>query len=84
MKRKRSKCNDQRISEINAKCLIEGDLICGGDVHIEQSTHRGRLKVDRILAEGDIYLEGVTAQYVSGKTVKIGPECQVESVEEKS
>ncbi len=76
-------CQESFISEINSKCSIEGDLICGGDVHIEQNTHRGQLQVDQILAEGDIYLEGVSARYVSGKTVKIGPDCQVEKVEEK-
>ncbi|UCG03100.1 MAG: hypothetical protein JSW11_03740 [Candidatus Heimdallarchaeota archaeon] len=76
-------CQESFISEINAKCSINGDLICGGDVHIEQSTHRGQLQVDQILAEGDIYLEGVSARYVRGKTVKLGPDCQVENVEEK-
>ncbi|MFX1505117.1 MAG: polymer-forming cytoskeletal protein [Promethearchaeota archaeon] len=78
------KCQESFVSEINAKCFIKEDLVCGGDVHIEQGSHRGQLKVDQILAEGDIYLEGVSAQLVSGKTVKIGPDCQVDKVEEKS
>ena len=78
------KCQESFVSEINAKCFIKGDLVCGGDVHIEQSTHRGQLQVDQILAEGDVYLEGVSAQFVSGKTVKIGPDCQIDKVEEKA
>lgn len=77
-------CQDSFISEINSKCTIEGDLLCNGDVHIEQSTHRGKLQVNQILADGDVYLEGVSTRYVRGKTVKLGPECQVENVEEKS
>jgi cytoskeletal protein CcmA (bactofilin family) len=77
-------CQESFVSEINAKCFIKGDLICGGNVYIEQHSHRGQLKVDQIFAEGDIYLEGVSAQFVSGKTVKIGPDCQVDKVEEKS
>ncbi|MFX0123150.1 MAG: hypothetical protein ACFFAE_05890 [Candidatus Hodarchaeota archaeon] len=76
-------CQESFFSELNSKCEIAGDLICGGNVHIEQSTHRGRLHVDQILAEGDIYLEGVSTRYVRGKTVKLGPDCQVEKVEEK-
>ncbi|MHA2243544.1 MAG: polymer-forming cytoskeletal protein [Candidatus Hodarchaeales archaeon] len=76
-------CQDSFISEISSRCTIEGDLLCGGDVHIEQNTHRGQLQVDQILAKGEVYLEGVSARYVSGKTVKLGPDCQVEKVEEK-
>ncbi|MFX0014751.1 MAG: hypothetical protein ACFFB2_00875 [Promethearchaeota archaeon] len=78
------KCQGSFTSEINSKCTIEGDLICGGNVQIEQGSHRGQLRVDKILAEGDVYLEGVSAQYVEGKTVKIGPECHVDKVEEKA
>jgi len=76
-------CQDSFSSELDSKCTIEGDLLCSGDVRIEQSRRRGRLRVNQILAEGDISLEGVTAQYVRGKTVKLGPECQIEKVEEK-
>jgi cytoskeletal protein CcmA (bactofilin family) len=77
-------CKESFVSEINAKCFIKGDLVCGGNVHIEQSTHRGHLQVDQIVAEGDIYLEGVSTQFVRGRTVKIGPECQIDKIEEKS
>ncbi|MFW9904618.1 MAG: hypothetical protein ACFFFH_09820 [Candidatus Thorarchaeota archaeon] len=77
-------CQESFVSEINAKCFIKGDLVCGGNVHIEQGSHRGQLSINQILAEGDIYLEGVSAQFVRGKTVKIGPDCQVDKVEERS
>ena len=77
-------CQEFFSSELDSKCTIEGDLLCSGDVRIEQSSGRGGLQVEQILAEGDVYLEGVTARYVSGKTVELGPGCQVEKVEEKS
>ncbi|MFX1515996.1 MAG: hypothetical protein ACFFC6_06780 [Promethearchaeota archaeon] len=76
-------CQDSFSSELDSRCTIEGDLLCSGNVRIEQSRRRGRLRVNQILAEGDVYLEGVTAKYVRGNTVKLGPECQVEKVEEK-
>ena len=76
-------CQESFNSELDSRCTIEGDLLCSGDVRIEQSRRRGRLQLNHILAEGDVYLEGVTAQYVRGKTVKLGPDCQVEKVEEK-
>lgn len=77
-------CQDSFISELDSECSIGGDLLCSGDVRIERSKRRGQLQVEQILAEGDVYLEGVTARYVSGKTVELGPDCQVEKVEEKS
>ncbi len=77
-------CQDSFTSELDSECTIEGDLLCSGDVRIERSKRRGQLQVEQILAEGDVYLEGVTARYVSGKTVELGPDCQVEKVEEKN
>ncbi|UCG90152.1 MAG: polymer-forming cytoskeletal protein [Candidatus Heimdallarchaeota archaeon] len=76
-------CQESFSSELNSKCTIGGDLLCSGDVRIEQGSGRGRLQVEQILAKGDVYLEGVNANYVSGKTVKLGPDCEVEKVEEK-
>ncbi|MFX0207565.1 MAG: hypothetical protein ACFFDT_16380, partial [Candidatus Hodarchaeota archaeon] len=77
-------CQESFRSELDSKCTIEGDLLCSGDVRIEQGRRRGQLQVNQIIAEGNVYLEGVSAQLVSGKTVKIGPDCQVDKVEEKS
>ena len=82
--KKNVECQESFSSELNSKCNIGGDLLCSGDVQIEQGSGRGHLQVEQIFAEGDVYLEGVTARYVSGKTVKLGPDCQVERVEEKS
>ncbi|UCE13296.1 MAG: hypothetical protein JSV04_14055 [Candidatus Heimdallarchaeota archaeon] len=76
-------CQELFSSELDSKCSIEGDLLCSGDVQIEKSGRRGHLQVEQILAEGDVYLEGVSAQYVSGKTVELGPDCQISKVEEK-
>lgn len=77
-------CQDSFTSELESKCTIGGDLLCSGNVQIEQSGRRGRLQVEQIIAEGDVYLEGVTAQYVSGKTVELGSDCQISKVEEKA
>ncbi|MFX0207712.1 MAG: hypothetical protein ACFFDT_17115 [Candidatus Hodarchaeota archaeon] len=76
-------CQESFSSELNSKCTIGGDLLCSGDVRIEQGRGRGQLQVEQIIAEGDVYLEGVTTHYVRGKTVKLGPDCEVEKVEEK-
>ena len=77
-------CQDSFTSELDSECTIGGDLLCSGDVRIERGKRHGQLQVEQILAEGDVYLEGVTARYVCGKTVELGPDCQVEKVEEKS
>ncbi len=77
-------CQESYFSELNSKCIIGGDLLCSGNVQIEQGSGRGQLQVEQILSKGDVYLEGVTTHYVSGKTVKLGPNCKVEKVEEKS
>lgn len=76
-------CQNSFTSELDSKCVIGGDLVCSGDVRIEQNNHTGRLQVEKILAEGDVYLEGVSASFVCGKSVQLGPDCQVEKVEEK-
>ncbi|MFX0183220.1 MAG: polymer-forming cytoskeletal protein [Candidatus Hodarchaeota archaeon] len=75
-------CQDSFNSELNAKCDISGELKVGGNVYIEQESHKGFLEVNKITAEGDVYLEGVSAEYVSGKTVKIGPDCKIDTIEE--
>ncbi|MHA1944652.1 MAG: polymer-forming cytoskeletal protein [Candidatus Hodarchaeales archaeon] len=75
-------CNESFSSEINGKSKIEGDLSCGGDVYIEQGSNRGTLSVDNIISSGDVYLEGVKANSVSGKKVKLGDDCQIDSITE--
>ncbi|MHA1975511.1 MAG: hypothetical protein ACW98F_02885 [Candidatus Hodarchaeales archaeon] len=75
-------CKGDFTSEINGKCKIEDDLICGGDIFIEQDSRKGSLKVNKIRANGDIYLEGVEAEIVIGNKVKVGPECNIGSIEE--
>ncbi len=79
---KNIECEELFTSELNSKSTIEGDLISGGDVHIEQNNRGGKLKVTTIQAKGSVYLEGVTAKLVSGKSVQLGPECNIENVEE--
>lgn len=76
-------CQESFTSELESKCTIKGDLLCSGDVHIEQGRSKGRLSVERIIAEGNVYLEGVNARFVSGKKVELGSDCIVDRVEEK-
>ncbi len=80
--KKNVECQDSFISELNSKCTIDGDLICGGDVTIEMEKASGRLSVTQIISQGNVYLEGVSADYVSGKSVKIGNDCNIGNVEE--
>ncbi len=75
-------CKNSFTSELNEKSRIEADLICGGDIYIEQDSRKGSLKVDKIKSAGEVYLEGVEANTVSGKRVKVGPECNIGSIEE--
>jgi cytoskeletal protein CcmA (bactofilin family) len=77
-------CQESFSSELDSKCSIDGDLICGGDVYIEMTKGKGRLNVNQIISQGEVQLEGVTAEYVSGKTVKLGPDCKIGMVEEIS
>ena len=76
------KCNGSFSSELDNKCVIDGDLICGGDVYIEQDSRKGSLTVENIESSGEVYLEGVKAKSVSGKKVKLGEDCQIDSVTE--
>jgi cytoskeletal protein CcmA (bactofilin family) len=76
------KCNGSFTSEINGKCRIEEDLICGGDITIEQESRKGTLKVRNIESSGEVYLEGVKANSVVGKKVKLGEDCEIVSVKE--
>ncbi|MFX0150934.1 MAG: hypothetical protein ACFFAJ_09150 [Candidatus Hodarchaeota archaeon] len=75
-------CQDSFNSELNTKCSISGELFAGGNVYIEQESRKGFLKVKKITAKGDVYLEGVSAEYVSGKTVKISSDCKIDTIEE--
>ena len=75
-------CDETFKSELNDKCRIEGDLICGGDIYIEQNSRKGSLTVENIESSGDVYLEGVKAKSVSGKKVKLGEGCEIDSVSE--
>ena len=75
-------CNETFTSELNDKCTIDGDLICGGNVYIEQKSRKGSLQVNNIISKGEIYLEGVKASIVRGKIVKVGSDCKIESIEE--
>ncbi len=81
---KNVECQNSFTSGLDSKCVIGGDLLCSGDIRIEQENKRGRLKVEQIITQGDVYLEGVTASYVCGKKVELGPDCDVAKVEEKS
>ena len=75
-------CNGSFKSEITDKCRIDGDLICKGNVHIEQPSRKGILRVNEIISDGEVYLEGVEAKVVRGKRVKIGSDCRIDSIEE--
>ncbi len=77
-------CQESFTSELDSKCTINGDLICGGDVYIEMAKGKGRLKVNQIISKGNVQLEGVTAEFVSGKTVKLGADCIIGKIEEIS
>jgi len=66
------------------KSSIEGNLICLGDIYIEQEKRKGTLTVNQIISEGKVYLEGVKADYVIGTSVKIGPNCEIKNFEEKT
>ncbi|MHA2224985.1 MAG: hypothetical protein ACXAC8_07260 [Candidatus Hodarchaeales archaeon] len=81
---KNIKCEENFTSSLGSRCTIGGDLLCGGNVVIEKDKHSGRLLVEQIIAQGDVHLEGVTAKYVSGKKVILGPDCNIEKVEEKN
>ena len=80
--KKNVECQDSFISELDSKCSIDGDLICGGDVTIEMEKASGRLSVNQIISQGNVYLEGVSADCVFGKSVKIGNDCNIGNVEE--
>ena len=75
-------CVGSFISELGGNSRIKGSLSAGGDVHIEQDRSSASLKLDNIRAKGKVYVEGVTAQIVQGKTVEIGPNCNIERVQE--
>jgi len=75
-------CKETYTSELNNKCKIKGDLICGGDVYIEQNSRKGSLTLENIKSSGDVYLEGVKAKTVVGKKVKLGENCEIDSVTE--
>lgn len=77
-------CQEYFRSELESKSSIDGDLICGGNITIEISKGNGRLNVNQIISQGEVYIEGVTADYVSGRVVKIGKECNIGKVEEIS
>ena len=76
------KCSSSFNAELSDKSFIEGDLICGGDIHIEQKSSKGILKVESIQSEGHIFLEGVKTNLVRGKSVKVGDDCKIGSIEE--
>lgn len=75
-------CDESFSSELNGKSKIRGDLVCGGDVYIEQGSSRGSLSVENIQSSGEVYLEGVRAKSVSGKKVKLGDDCEIDSITE--
>lgn len=75
-------CTGSFISELDGKSQIEGSLSTGGDVHIEQDRSSASLELDSIRAKGKVYVEGVIAQLVQGRTVEIGPNCDIKTVEE--
>ena len=75
-------CDESFSSELNGKSKIRGDLVCGGDVYIEQGSSRGSLSVENIRSSGEVYLEGVRAKSVSGKKVKLGDDCEIDSITE--
>ena len=71
-------------SALEDKSSIEGNLNCQGDIFIEQEKRKGTLTVNQIISEGNVYLEGVKADYVIGATVKLGPNCEIKHFEEKT
>ena len=75
-------CDESFSSELNGKSKIKGDLVCGGDVYIEQGSSKGSLSVENIQSSGEVYLEGVRAKSVSGKKVKLGDDCEIDSITE--
>lgn len=70
-------------AEMGDKCKIDG-ILRARDVSIKQDRRRAYLKVEEIQATGNVYLEGVSANLVTGKKVEIGPECDVKEVREES
>ena len=77
-------CQEYFKSELGSKSSINGDLICGGDITIELSKGNGKLIVNQIISKGEVCIEGVTADYVSGRVVKILNESNIVKVEETS
>ncbi|MHA1940306.1 MAG: hypothetical protein ACW97P_01115 [Candidatus Hodarchaeales archaeon] len=75
-------CNGSFTAELSDKSTIDGDLISGGDIYIEQKSSRGFLVVESIQSDGEIYLEGVKTNSVRGKSVKVGDNCEIGSIEE--
>ena len=75
-------CKNEFTSELNGNSRIDDDLVCGGDIFIEQNSRKGSLKVNNIKSGGQVYLEGVKAKTVIGKKVKVGPDCDIGSIEE--
>jgi hypothetical protein len=76
------KCNSSFTVELSDKSFIEGDLVCGGDIRIEQKSSKAILRVESIQSEGHIFLEGVKTNLVRGKSVKVGDDCEIGSIEE--
>ena len=70
-------------AEMGDKCKIDGTLRAR-DVNIKQDRRRAYLKVKAIEATGNVSLEGVSADLVTGKKVEIGPECDIKEVREES
>ena len=77
-------CEESFEAEMSDKCDIIGNLECGGNIRIEQSKRKGRLTVPQIIAGGEVYLEGVKADYVKGRKVVLGDDCHIKEVEESS
>ena len=75
-------CNETFTSELSDKCTIDGDLNCGGKIYIEQKSRKGTLQVDSISSKDEVYVEGVKADTIRGKVVKVGPDCEIGSIEE--
>lgn len=70
-------------AEMGDKCKI-GGVLRATDVNIRQDHRRGHLRLKEIQATGQVYLEGVSADLVTGKTVKLGPDCEIKEVREES
>lgn len=69
-------------ADIGDRCKI-GGLLSAVDVTIEKDRRRGRLSVNEIRATGKVYLEGVTADLVTGKKIDVGPDCDIGEVREE-